>query len=323
MIRRNLLKLTVAAAALSMAAGPALAQVAAAAEPVVIGVSIPSATHGFMGGLNWHAQQTIDRLGAANPNVTFVLATAGDAAKQVADIEDMLATRDIDGLVVLPFESEPLTDPVKQVKAAGKFVTVVDRGLAEEGIEDLYVAGDNTAFGRVAGEYFRDNLKAGGKIVVLRGIPTTLDNERVEAFQAALEGSDKQILDMQHGNWNRDDAFNVMQDYLAKYPEIDAVWAADDDMAVGVLEAIAQAGREDEMVVVVGAGMKEIVKRIMDKDPQLPVNVTYPPALISSAIEMTALHFMSDAPMAGRYIIGSQLITPENAERYYFPDSPF
>ena len=323
MIRRNLLKLTVAAAALSMAAGPALAQDAAAAEPVVIGVSIPSATHGFMGGLNWHAQQTIDRLGAANPNVTFVLATAGDAAKQVADIEDMLATRDIDGLVVLPFESEPLTDPVKQVKAAGKFVTVVDRGLAEEGIEDLYVAGDNTAFGRVAGEYFRDNLKAGGKIVVLRGIPTTLDNERVEAFQAALEGSDKEILDMQHGNWNRDDAFNVMQDYLAKYPEIDAVWAADDDMAVGVLEAIAQAGREDEMVVVGGAGMKEIVKRIMDKDPQLPVNVTYPPALISSAIEMTALHFVSDAPMAGRYIIGSQLITPENAERYYFPDSPF
>lgn len=322
MIRRNLLKLTVAAAALSMAAGSAFAQ-DAAAEPVVIGVSIPSATHGFMGGLNWHAQQTIDRLGAANPNVTFVLATAGDAAKQVADIEDMLATRDIDGLVVLPFESEPLTDPVKQVKAAGKFVTVVDRGLAEEGIEDLYVAGDNTAFGRVAGEYFRDNLKAGGKIVVLRGIPTTLDNERVEAFQAALEGSDKQILDMQHGNWNRDDAFNVMQDYLAKYPEIDAVWAADDDMAVGVLEAIAQAGREDEMVVVGGAGMKEIVKRIMDKDPQLPVNVTYPPALISSAIEMTALHFMSDAPMAGRYIIGSQLITPENAERYYFPDSPF
>ena len=100
-------------------------------------------------------------------------------------------------------------------------------------------------------------------------------------------------------------------------------WLADDDMAVGVLEAIAQAGREDEMVVVGGAGMKDIVKRIMDKDPQLPVNVTYPPALISSAIEMTALRFVSNAPMAGRYIIGSQLITPENAEQFYFPDSPF
>lgn len=320
MKRRNLMKMPLAAAALSLTMGAAFAQ---DAEKVVIGVSIPSATHGFMGGLNWHAQDTIKRLGETYPNLEFVLATAPDVGKQVSDIEDMLATRDIDGLVVLPFESEPLTDPVKQVKAAGKFVTVVDRGLSEEGIEDLYVAGDNAAFGRVAGQYFRDNLKAGGKIVVLRGIPTTLDNERVEAFQAALEGSDKEILDMQYANWNRDDAFNVMQDYLAKYPEIDAVWAADDDMAVGVLEAIAQAGREDQMVVVGGAGMKDIIKRIMDKDPQLPVNVTYPPALISSAIEMTALNFVSSAPMTGRYIISSELITPENAEQYYFPDSPF
>ena len=320
MKRRNLMKMPLAAAALSLTMGAAFAQ---DAEKVVIGVSIPSATHGFMGGLNWHAQDTIERLGETYPNLEFVLATAPDVGKQVSDIEDMLATRDIDGLVVLPFESEPLTDPVKQVKAAGKFVTVVDRGLSEEGIEDLYVAGDNAAFGRVAGQYFRDNLKAGGKIVVLRGIPTTLDNERVEAFQAALEGSDKEILDMQYANWNRDDAFNVMQDYLAKYPEIDAVWAADDDMAVGVLEAIAQAGREDQMVVVGGAGKKDIIKRIMDKDPQLPVNVTYPPALISSAIEMTALNFVSSAPMTGRYIISSQLITPENAKQYYFPDSPF
>ena len=87
--------------------------------------------------------------------------------------------------------------------------------------------------------------------------------------------------------------------------------------------AIAQAGREDQMVVVGGAGMKDIIKRIMDKDPQLPVNVTYPPALISSAIEMTALNFGSSAPMTGRYIISSQLITPENAAKFYFPDSPF
>lgn len=322
MHRRTLLRLPLAAAALSLLTGAA-AVAQDAAEKTVIGVSIPSATHGFMGGLNWHAQDTIARLGEVYPNIEFVLATAGDAARQVNDIEDMMATRDIDGLVVLPFESEPLTGPVKSVKDAGKWVTVVDRGLSEDGIEDLYVAGDNTAFGRVAGEYFRDNLPAGARIVVLRGIPTTLDNERVEAFQAALKGSDKEILDMQHGNWNRDDAFAVMQDYLAKYPQIDAVWAADDDMAMGVLEAIAAARRDGEMVVVGGAGMKEIVKRIMDKDPQLPVNVTYPPALISSAIEMTALAFASQAPMTGRFIIGSQLITPENAEGFYFPDSPF
>ena len=311
-----------AAAAATMATGLA-AGGAWAQDKAVIGVSIPSATHGFMGGLNWHAQQTIDRLKTTYPNLDFVLSTAGDPSKQVNDIEDMLATRNIDALVVLPFESEPLTSPVKAVKDAGKWVTVVDRGLAQEGIEDLYVAGDNTAFGRVAGEYFKANLKSGAKVVVLRGIPTTLDNERVDAFQKAIDGSGIEVLAMEHGNWNRDKAFTVMQDYLSKYPQIDAVWAADDDMAVGVLEAIAQAGREKEMWVIGGAGMKEIVKRIMDKDPQLPVNVTYPPALISSAIEMTALNYVSNTPVYGRFIIGSTLITPENAERFYYPDSPF
>lgn len=319
MQRRNLMKAAALAAALGLA-GPVVAQ---EGEKTIIGVSIPSATHGFMGGLNWHAQDTIKRLGETYPNLEFVLSTAGDSAKQVNDIEDMMATRDIDALVVLPFESEPLTAPVKAVKDAGKFVTVVDRGLSQDGIEDLYVAGDNAAFGRVAGEYFKANLKPGAKIVVLRGIPTTLDNERVEAFQKALEGSEVEILDMQHGNWNRDDAFAVMQDYLAKYPQIDAVWAADDDMATGVLEAISAANRQDQMWVVGGAGMKEIVKRIMDGDKQLPVNVTYPPALISSAIEMTALRFVSKAPMTGRFIIGSELITPENASQFYYPDSPF
>ncbi len=292
-------------------------------ENYTIGVAIPSATHGFMGGLNYHARATIQRLEEVYPQLSFVLSTAGDASKMVNDIEDMVATRDIDALVVLPFESEPLTSPVQAVKEQGIWVTVVDRGLSVEGIEDLYVAGDNPGFGRMAGEYFAENLGEGDNIVVLRGIPTTLDNERVEAFQAAIEGSGINVLDMQHGNWNRDDAFNVMQDFLSKYDDIDAVWAADDDMAIGVLEAIAQAGREEEMWVVGGAGMKEIIQRIMDEDPQLPVNVTYPPAQISTAIELTALGLVSNTPVSGRFIIGSQLITPENAENFYFPDSPF
>lgn len=318
MIRRHFLA-SVAGSALLLSAASAAAQ----DDSYTIGVAIPSATHGFMGGLNYHAQETIERLENEYDQLDFVLATAGDASKMVNDIEDMVATRDIDALVVLPFESEPLTSPVQAVAEQDIWVTVVDRGLSQPGIEDLYVAGDNPGFGRAAGEYFAQNLESGQKIVVLRGIPTTLDNERVEAFQQAIEGSGIEVLDMQHGNWNRDDAFNVMQDFLSKYDQIDAVWAADDDMAIGVLEAIAQAGREDEMWVVGGAGMKEIIKRIMDGDPQLPVNITYPPAQISTAIELTALGLLSNAPVSGRFIIGSQLITPENAEQFYFPDSPF
>lgn len=301
-------------------AAPAWAQ---DGETKVIGVSIPAATHGWAGGMNYFAQATVDRLEETYPQLDFVLATASDPAKQVNDIEDMVATRNIDALVVLPFESEPLTDPVKQVKAAGKFVTVVDRGLSEEGIEDLYVAGDNPGFGRVSGEFMASALPEGGKIVVLRGIPTTIDNERVEGFQAAIEGKNIEVLGMEHGDWNRDKSFTVMQDFLSKHPQIDAVWASDDDMAVGALGAIEAAGRDDIKFVLGGAGMKEMIKRTMDGDAMIPANVTYPPSMIATAIEITAVGLVSQAPVSGDFIIGSVLVTPENAETYYYPDSPF
>lgn len=163
----------------------------------------------------------------------------------------------------------------------------------------------------------------GGKIVVLRGIPTTIDNERVEGFQAAIEGSGIEVLAMEHGNWNRDDSFAVMQDFLSKYPQIDAVWASDDDMAVGVLAAIEAAGRDDVKFVLGGAGMKEMIKRVMDGDAMVPADVTYPPSMIATAIEVTAVGQVSAAPVSGDFIIGSVLVTPENAEAFYFPDSPF
>ncbi|MBL0936970.1 MAG: ABC transporter substrate-binding protein [Rhizobiaceae bacterium] len=293
------------------------------AETAVIGVSIPAATHGWAGGMNFHAQATIDSLEERYENLDFVLSTASDPGQQVSDIEDMMATRNIDALVVLPFESEPLTGPVARVKEAGKWVTVVDRGLSQENIENLYVAGDNPGFGRVAGEFFKEKLPEGGNIIVLRGIPTTIDNERVEAFEAAIEGSGIEIVGMEHGNWNRDDAFEVTQDLLSRNSDVVAVWASDDDMAVGAIEAINQAGREGEMWVLGGAGMKEMIQRVMDGDEMVPANVTYPPAMIGTAIELTALNFVSNAPVSGDFIIGSVLITQENAENYYFPDSPF
>lgn len=301
-------------------AAPAWAQ---DGETKVIGVSIPAATHGWAGGMNYFAQATVDRLEETYPQLDFVLATASDPAKQVNDIEDMVATRNIDALVVLPFESEPLTGPVQNVKASGAWITVVDRGLSQEGIEDLYVAGDNPGFGRVSGEFMASALPEGGKIVVLRGIPTTIDNERVEGFQAAIEGKNIEVLGMEHGDWNRDKSFTVMQDFLSKHPQIDAVWASDDDMAVGALGAIEAAGRDDIKFVLGGAGMKEMIKRTMDGDAMIPANVTYPPSMISTAIEITAVGLVSQAPVSGDFIIGSVLVTPENAENYYYSDSPF
>lgn len=287
-----------------------------------IGISIPAATHGWTGGLNYHTERTVAAMQQAFPSLRFLVTTASDASKQANDVEDMVA-QGIDALVILPFESDPLTAPVKAAKDKGVFITSVDRGLAEEGIEDLYVGGNNPQYGVVAAEYFREKLPQGGKIVVMRGIPTAIDNIRIEAFEKALDGSGVEILDMQYANWNPDKGFEVMQDYLVRFPKIDGVWAGDDDAALGAKAAIEQSGRQDEMALLGGSGMNRVIKLIMDGNGGFDADIFYPPTLIIPAIELTAMKYATQAPIHGQYVLDSPLITRDNAAGYYFPDSPY
>ncbi|RZL51481.1 MAG: ABC transporter substrate-binding protein, partial [Variovorax sp.] len=228
-------------------------------------------------------------------------------------------------LVIFPFESAALTKPVAQVKAKGAYVTVVDRGLTDTSAQDAYVAGDNTAFGRIPAEYIVKTLGGKGNVVALRGIATTLDNERMDAFNAVLKKHpDVKLLDAKYANWNRDDAFKVTQDYLTRFKQIDAIWAADDDMAVGVLKAIEQAKRDDVKIVFGGAGAKGMVKTIMDgKDKRIGADVSYSPKFIYDAIKLTAEARLKGEKLPATTIIPSVLITKDNAKDFYVPDSPF
>jgi ribose transport system substrate-binding protein len=316
-MRQLFIKSLAAAALLAGLAGGLQAQ----QKNVTIGVSIPAATHGWTAGVIYHAERTKALLEKAYPGLKILVKTSPNGAAQANALED-LTQQKIDALVVLPFNSDELTGPVGQVKKGGAFVTVVDRGLKDPSIQDVYVAGNNPEFGRVSGQFFKDNLKQ-GDIVVLRGIPTVIDSERVDNFEKAIAGSGVKVIDKQFANWSRDDAFKVMQDFLAKHKKIDAVWAADDDMAIGVLEAIKQANRTDIKMVIGGAGMKDMVKRVIDGDKMVPVNVLYPPAMIATAIQVTVAHYYGGAPVRGTYLISSPLITQANAKEYYFPDSPF
>lgn len=305
-----------AAVALMAAFGAAQAQ-----ESKTIAVSIPAADHGWTGGVVYHAQQEAKALEARYPGLKVIVKTSPDGASQANALED-LTTQGIDALVALPHNSDELTDPIRQVKSKGVFVTVVDRALSDQSIQDLYVAGNNPELGRVAGKYIKDTLGT-GDVVVIRGLPIVIDEERIKGFDEAIAGSGIKVLDKQFGNWSRDDAFKVMQDYLAKYPKIDAVWCQDDDMAVGVLEAIKQANRSDIKFVVGGAGMKDMVKKVMDDDKMIPVDVLYPPAMVAVAMDLTAANLYDHLPVRGRYILDATLVTKDNAKEFYYPDSPF
>lgn len=320
-IRSRLLAAAIAATAALAAATGAQAQ----ANEVNLGVAIPAATHSFTAGIVFWANQAKKDLEKAHKGLKVTVKTASGAPEQANQLQDLLTATKINTLVIFPFESAALTKPVAQVKAKGVYVTVVDRGLTDTSAQDAYVSGDNTAFGRIPAEYLAKALNGKGNIVALRGIPTTIDNERMDAFNAVMKNHpDIKLLDAKHGNWNRDDAFKVMQDYLTRFKQIDAVWAADDDMAVGVLKAIEQAKRKDIRIVFGGAGAKDMVKTLIDgKNPLIQANVSYSPKFIYDAIKLTAEARLKGEKLPASTIIPSVLITKENAKQFYFPDSPF
>jgi ribose transport system substrate-binding protein len=317
---RRTLGLAAAAMAALGTTGTAFAQ-----NKVNLGVAIPAATHSFTAGIVWWANEAKRELEKKHPDLKVTIKTASGAPEQANQLQDLVTVNKINALVVFPFESASLTQPVAQVKNKGVYVTVVDRGLTDTSAQDAYVAGDNTAFGKVPAEYLAQALGGKGNIVALRGIPTTLDNERMDAFNAVMKNHPGiKLLDAKHGNWNRDDAFKVMQDFLTRFKQIDAVWAADDDMAVGVLKAIDQARRKDIRIVFGGAGAKGMVKTLIDgKDPRIQANVSYSPKFMYDAIKLTAEARLKGERLPPTTIIPSVLITKENARQFYFPDSPF
>ncbi len=301
----------------------AVAGGAHADDAKTIGVSIPAADHGWTAGVVYHAERVAERIRAEYPDANVIVKTSPDPASQANAIQD-LSVQGLDALVILPTDPDPLVNAIKQVKNKGTFVTIVDRApsVNDSSVRDLYVAGNNPALGQVAGEYIKANTPD-AEVVVIRGLPIPIDQQRQDGFDKGIEGSNIKVLDRQFGNWNRDDAFKVMQDFLTKYPKIDVVWCQDDDMSVGVLQAIEQAKRTDIQYIVGGAGSKDMIKRVMDGDKMVPVDVLYPPAMVGTAMQLTAAALYSQVPVHGTYTLDATLITSDNASGYYFPDSPF
>jgi ribose transport system substrate-binding protein len=283
------------------------------------------------------------------PDVKFIYATAGEPNKQTSDIEDMM-TQQVAGIVLLATEPNAIASVAKKVKDRGIFLVSVDRGSDTlTPVVDVFLEGDNKAFGRKSAEYMVERLKGKGKIVILRGIPTSVDTDRYEAAMQVFNANKGiQVLAAQTGMWNTQKALEVMQSYLASHPQIDAVWASDDDMAVGAEKAIREAGRINQMWILGGAGRKDIIKRVMDRDPIYPADITYPPAMIAAGIDVAVAHLKDGniAAAAGKtpehlgitreqleraaaqqgqkkITIDVFMVNPENASKFYFPDSVF
>jgi len=167
--------------------------------------------------------------------------------------------------------------------------------------------------------------------VVLEGIPCVINSERVDAFNEVMKKYPNiKILDSQPAYWSTQKGLEIMENYLQKYDKIDAVWAQDDDVLKGVLQAYKESRRKDILFFLGGAGSKEIIKMVMDGDKQVRADVTYPPSMIGTGISMAVMSLRGEKlngfyqnQIPSKIILAAELITVENAKSYYEPDSIF
>ncbi|WP_176014663.1 substrate-binding domain-containing protein [Victivallis sp. Marseille-Q1083] len=293
------------------------------AKKVRIGVSIPAADHGWTGGVVWSAEEAKKRLEAADPELEIIISTARDAAEQVSKIENLMV-RNVDALVVLPQEPGPLTGVCEEAKKQGIFLVTVDRGL-EKPVQDVNVAGDNAGFGRAAAQAIVAALDGKGDILVMEGIPCVVNTDRVEAFRQELAGHpDLKIMESQSAYWDTEKGLKLMENYLQKYPKIDAVWVGDDDVLLGALKALQESGRRDVRLMLGGGGSRQVIKMILDADPVVNLTVTYPPRMIEVGITAALEGVRNEGRVpAGKeqIVMPSEIVNRDNAADFYFPDS--
>lgn len=209
-----------------------------------VGFVISTQTNPFFVSLKNGAEAKAKELGVN----LVVLDSQDDPAKEMANIEDLI-TKSVDLILVNPTDSDAVVNGVLAANDANIPVITVDR--ASNGGEVLsYIASDNIAGGMMAGQFIVENLDGAGKVVELEGIAgTNAARERGEGFNDAIAGSNIEVVAKQTADFDRVKGLEVMENILQSQAEIDAVFAHNDEMALGALEAIKASGRE---ILVVG-----------------------------------------------------------------------
>lgn len=289
-------------------------------ETLKIGISLPSATHGWMGALIDSAEKQAKALQESD-GIEYVMTNAADPNKQANDVDDLIA-QDVDVIVMLPIESAALTPVGQKIKDAGIPLVIVDREL-ENDAATVVVKGDNEGIGVNAGKFFVEQLNGKGKVVEISGPPSSVTEQRGSGFKEAVEAADgMEIIASQSGDFSTEKSLEVMQNILQANPEIDAVFTQDDGMALGVLQAIKEAGRTDIQFVTGAGGAKEVFEDIQN-DGLMKATFLYSPTMVEDAISIAADIAKGNDPAEAMVVKEATQVTKENVEEFYDPESKF
>ncbi len=198
---------------------------------------------------------------------------AGSAAKQVADVDSMIA-QGIDVLFLPPREEKPLIPAVMKAKAAGIPTFLVDRSVdpnvAQAGRDYVaFLGSDFVDQGRRAAEWLVENFEGENAVIVeLEGTTgSSPANDRKKGFDDVIAGQDNmEIVASQSGDFARDQGRQVMETLLQAHPDVNVVYAHNDEMAIGAIQALELAGRKpgEDVTVVSIDGTRDALQAIID-----------------------------------------------------------
>jgi ribose transport system substrate-binding protein len=289
--------------------------------PVKIAFSAPGADHGWMAAITENARNEAKELGDVE-----LIASEGvtDSAAQADQIETLIAQKP-DALVVLPNEGEALTPVAQKATAAGIPVINVDREFTEQGAYRTLITGDNYGIGFQAGNYFADQLKCKGNVVEIQGIAgISVTEDRSQGFRDAIKRRCQngiRIVASQPADFVPDKGLSVMENILQAEKDIDAVYTHDDDMAEGVVSAIENANRQDEMFLTGAGGSKNAMERI-EQGGLYRATFLYNPSMSASAIRLARLivrgqgfEELTEPEVPSKITVPATTVTKENVAK--------
>ncbi|MEX2693081.1 sugar ABC transporter substrate-binding protein [Rhizobium mongolense] len=176
----------------------------------------------------------------ADVEVNFADAN-NDASKQLDQIDNFIAQK-VNAIVVVPVDFQGIVPGVEKANEAG--IPVIALGIASAGGKYTFVGSKNIDAGRLQGEYMKANLPKDAKILYLQGTPgLSHTQERLKGFEDALGRPDVTVLANLSANYDRAEGMKVTEDWIQSFPQFDAIVAANDQMALGALQALKGADR--------------------------------------------------------------------------------
>jgi len=280
----------------------------------VFGYSTPSLQNSFWISVTSAMEKKAAELGAK----IEVRDAASDTAKQTADIEDLIEQR-VDVLLVTPYDSVSLAPAIKLANKAGIPVIIVDIGINDPEVEYAsLIITDNYTGGRIAGQWLADYIESSGiEDATVATIEAQLGaenaRERHKGFLDIMEEEGIDVVIGRSADSLRDKAMTVMEDFLQTHPNLTAVFAECDDMALGALQAAEQTHADTVIVGYDGniAACQEILK-----GTNLKADVDQQPFLMGALAVSMAVDLMEGETLDKEVKITPKLITVDNVETF-------